>query len=121
MMVQLRERSWTATSEPFSIRTWYDQNQRFVVGSDCSARKLTATRTAIPRVTATLGKSMASASVFTGRSLGESTRAAQPVDEPFTRFRHGARAVDQDIAQEEMARKVEALCDLWPRRRPAFA
>ena len=41
-----------ARSEPFSIRTWYDQNQRCDDGSDCSARKLTATRTAMAMLAA---------------------------------------------------------------------
>ena len=48
--------------------------------------RLTATRTAIPRVTATFGKSMASASIITDKSLGETTGAAQPVDQSSARL-----------------------------------
>src|SRR3954452_17648549 len=92
-MVQLRDRSCTARSPPFSIRTWYDQNQRLVDGSDCSARKLTATRTAIPRVTATLGNNMARASMFTGSTLAgalrRTTRQGHPLAEVVPRGASG--------------------------------
>ena len=83
-------------------------------GSDCSARKLTATRTAIPRVTATFGKSMASASIVTLPNLGESTGAAQPVDEPFSRVRDRPRSVGQDVAREEVTGQLQAIGDVLP-------
>jgi hypothetical protein len=59
--------------------------------------------------------------MVTGVSLGETTGAAQPFYEPLPRFCDGSRAIGQQVAQQEMARKVEPLRDLGPRGRAPFA
>src|SRR3954453_13684184 len=47
-------------------------------------------------------------------SLGETTGAAQPFDEPMPRFSDRTRTVSYDVAQQEVAGELESLRDLGP-------
>src|SRR6185369_17548901 len=64
---------------------------------------------------------MASVSVVTQTRLGESTRTAQPVNEPRSRFANRFRSISQNVPQQKVTGQVEAFEDFRPVGAAAFA
>src|SRR5690348_12760618 len=55
------------------------------------------------------------------KQLGKAACAAEPFGQPGARFAYDARAIGQDVAEQEVAGEVEAGGDFFPGGTPAFA